>query len=148
MANGKQSGFHRLSCPEIVLALLKLFKQICCLKRGKGFPGAVFAERLKVFSSKQISLKAHFHHRLRNVWKNRTSDRQRALWQFMGWKSNRRGKYSLAAFRKVLSGRGNHVWSLYSCLHLAAGSFWLYLRLKPNHRTSCPAHSSPAFIES
>lgn len=51
MANGKQSDFHRLSCTETVLALLKLLKQICCLKRGKGYPGAFFAERLKVFQA-------------------------------------------------------------------------------------------------
>lgn len=49
MANREQSRFLQLSCPEIELPLRKLLKQICCLKRGKGLPGAVRAERLKAF---------------------------------------------------------------------------------------------------
>lgn len=78
--------------------------QFCCLKRGKGFPGTVFAE-IEAFSSKQILLKAYFHHRLCNVWKLATSDMWSVLWHFMGQKSNKRGKYSLTALRKMLSSR-------------------------------------------
>lgn len=61
-------------------------------KEGEGFPGGSFRSETEGFSSKQISLKAHFHRRLRNVWKPKTSDTQSALWHFTGQKSNKKGK--------------------------------------------------------
>lgn len=68
---------------------------------------------------------------------------QRGLWHFTGQKSNKRGKYSLDAFRKI-SSRGNRRWSLYFCVHLAGGSFWSYVRLNLTIPYSHPAHGSPA----
>ena len=111
-------------------------------KEGEGFPRGSFRWETEGFSSKQISLKAHFYRRLRNVWKPKTSDMQRALWHFTGQKSNKRRKNSLALFRKILSSRVNHGWRLCSCL-LLAGVSWSHPRLKANHPHSHPALGSP-----